>query len=213
MVGSDRDGVADGGVDKAESTRFLEEPAHDDHRPCTSRLRPPVGVHHNHRPTSPTTADSPKRHAGHVRSESTATRTVQTPSRRKVQQKPTPAAATTSRFPRRNVTAAAHLRLHGIQTPFTMVSPLPLSPSPSYTKPPLIPHTDGPLQLPVPTGSHPPLHLHVDVRALRLPQHHRQPQGELLHQPAMEVCAHWRAVESVCELGVLCYGGECYFVF
>lgn len=45
---------------------------------------------------------------------------------------------------------------------------------------------DSALQLPVPSPRNPPHNLHGDIRALRLPRHHRPQQRKLLCQPHME---------------------------
>jgi hypothetical protein len=95
--------------------------------------------------------------------------------------------------------------LHHHQHNLTMVNP---PPTPQDAQIPLTPPTDCPLQLPIPPRRHPPLHLHLHLRPLRLPQHNRQPQGKLLCGSPLEVRPHRRAPESVRQFGVLCYGGE-----
>jgi hypothetical protein len=67
---------------------------------------------------------------------------------------------------------------------------------------------DRPLQLPIAAAGDPAHHLHIDVRALRVPRHHRPQQGKLLCVAVLEGRARWRAPESVCQCGVCRYGGE-----
>lgn len=66
---------------------------------------------------------------------------------------------------------------------------------------------DSPLQLPIAPPRHPARHLHVDIRALGVPRHHRPQQGQLDCVAAVESGARGRATESVCEYCVCGYGG------
>jgi hypothetical protein len=76
-----------------------------------------------------------------------------------------------------------------------MVRPFLLTPLIRTQADPSVP--DGSLQLPIAAPRDPAHNLHLDIRALRVPRHHRPQQGQLLCVAVLEGRPRRRAPQSV----------------